>query len=790
MLYIDVGNTLRGGLRTGIQRVVRALAFELATRDTPARLIAFDPITERYFALADPDLIRTAPNMASIAREDRAYFDLDAFAAGDIYFEVDSTWTELLNRGALFRRLKASGVVMVILNHDAIPVILPEVCHPNMPVAFSEFLADHVLYADYALTTSEGVDRDLRNLAERFLGRSMATRVIKLGADFETLSPDRAEGEDETFAAKFPELSGLRYLLSVGTIDPRKNHTLLLQAFDRLEAKDAGLVIVGREGWMSEDLLAALQNHPGYGKRLFWYTAIGDADLLTLYLRAFATVLPLHYEGYGLPAVEALSQGCITVISDAGSLPEVTQGQAAMFRSNDGEALFALLDRLYRDPAYQAEIKTQAENFQPTSWHEAGRTVGAALDDIASGASRNFSAPLRQMVFLSVRPEILDLSLLSVRQNLGFIDRIVVLTSPEARTKIEAVAIRHFPEAQILTDDTLAGADLPADHQARNTWLRKHLYAHPAIEPNFLAADEDSLALRPLEREYFQKSDVHMAYYFLEDMGTWLAGSPKPTSFDRGLRNSWRLLAEAAYPKRAFSSHMPQIVNKSLANETFERFVVDRDHAALDEWSLYFNVASQLYPRHFLAKPYGTLGWPMRTGDWLPELAPHEPAFENYYPQNYDAAEGGMFAGLSRLGDHEVKTRRTLDALALARRVEVEGSGAHAPGILAVVVTPEAMKFIGTGTVLAGQCHVRRILVINGAGDAGAVKGKLDMFVAEPRGAVVRGESVDLGEVCWMPLLPPEKPGLYLIRFFATLDAGARHEARGLLTVVADKGRA
>jgi hypothetical protein len=59
----------------------------------------------------------------------------------------------------------------------------------------------------------------------------------------------------------------------------------------------------------------------------------------------------------------------------------------------------------------------------------------------------------------------------------------------------------------------------------------------------------------------------------------------------------------------------------------------------------------------------------------------------------------------------------------------------------------------------------------------------------EPRGAVVGGESVAIGEVCWMPLLPPEKPGLYAIRFFATLDSGARLEARGLLTVIEDKAR-
>ena len=282
---------------------------------------------------------------------------------------------------------------------------------------------------------------------------------------------------------------------------------------------------------------------------------------------------------------------------------------------------------------------------------------------------------------------------------------------------------------------------------------------------------------------------MHTAYSFREDIGTWLAGSPTTTSFDRGMRNAWKLLAEAAYPASAYASHMPQIVNKSLANEIFDRFVISPDGPAYDEWSLYFNVAQQLYPRHFATKPYGALGWPMRPGDWLPEIEPMQPAFENYYPQNYDSAERGMFVGQNPLGDLEAKMSRSREALAGAVRAEIKGGGAHSPGLLALIVTPEALKFVGSGTILAGKHNVRRVLLVNGSSDVTLTTGRLDMFVTEPRGTPVAGESVRLGEVCWIPLLPPDKPGLYAIRFFAALDSGARLEARGLLTVVADEER-
>ena len=90
MLYIDVGNTLRGGLRTGIQRVVRSLAYELAVNSgVETRLIAFDVGAGRYFALADPTLIRSADSLADIGREARVYFDFDTFGQGDIFFEPE-----------------------------------------------------------------------------------------------------------------------------------------------------------------------------------------------------------------------------------------------------------------------------------------------------------------------------------------------------------------------------------------------------------------------------------------------------------------------------------------------------------------------------------------------------------------------------------------------------------------------------------------------------------------------------------------------------------------------------
>jgi hypothetical protein len=429
----------------------------------------------------------------------------------------------------------------------------------------------------------------------------------------------------------------------------------------------------------------------------------------------------------------------------------------------------------------QSAVRMTIGSWFPIDFTDARQRT--LLIDVPVDTSHEFAAPVRQIVYLSVEPRTLDLSLQSVRNNLGFINRIVVLTKGSARDAIEAVATRHFYDVIILTDESLDSGEVPAEHTPRNTWLRRTLYRHHCIEANFLAADEDYIALRPVEASYYLNGDIHAGYYFREDMGTWLGGSPCLTSFDGGIRNTWRLLRQAGCPARGFSSHMPQIINKSVCNLIFDKFVNAPGVPAYDEWSLYFNVAGQLCPNHFMQLPYGALGWPLRTGDWFPEVTPQQPAFENYYPQNYARAKGGLFLGLDPLGDLSVKVRRTLESHALAHRVELTGDGIHYPGILGLIVRPDGLKFVATGTVFAGRLNIRRLLLINGSPNGAPMKGMIEMFVINSIGAVVDGESVRLGQVSWIPLRPPENEGFYQLKFFANLDGGG-FETRGRITVI------
>jgi glycosyltransferase involved in cell wall biosynthesis len=113
------------------------------------------------------------------------------------------------------------------------------------------------------------------------------------------MTPDAADA--------LARLEGHAMFLMVGTVEPRKAHAPVLAAFERLwqDGVDAHLVIVGKQGWMMEDLATRLRTHPERGVRLFWFEGASDELLERLYAASTALIAASRGEGFGLPIVEA-----------------------------------------------------------------------------------------------------------------------------------------------------------------------------------------------------------------------------------------------------------------------------------------------------------------------------------------------------------------------------------------------------------------------------------------------------------------------------------------------------
>lgn len=127
-----------------------------------------------------------------------------------------------------------------------------------------------------------------------------------------------------------------KYLLSLSTIEPRKNLQLLIRAYKEMVSENnvlPDLVLAGRKGWKLEDIVGDIDEN--VKKRIHFTGFIDDDDIAQIYREAELFVFPSKYEGFGLPVIEALSQGTIVVSSDAASLPEIIGDAGIMFKSND-----------------------------------------------------------------------------------------------------------------------------------------------------------------------------------------------------------------------------------------------------------------------------------------------------------------------------------------------------------------------------------------------------------------------------------------------------------------------
>jgi len=184
-----------------------------------------------------------------------------------------------------------------------------------------------------------------------------------------------------------------RYLLFVGTIEPRKNLTRLLAAFETIHAErlSDGLVIVGKRGWLYDDFFARLEQSPLKDAVLF-PGYLMDEDLPAVYAGAQALVFPSLCEGFGLPVLEAMACGTPVVSSNASSIPEVGGEAALYFDPTDTAEITTTIRRLLREADLRDSMRTlglaQAARF---SWGLAATATEAVYDAVLRGRTEKGS---------------------------------------------------------------------------------------------------------------------------------------------------------------------------------------------------------------------------------------------------------------------------------------------------------------------------------------------------------------------------------------------------------------
>ena len=252
----------------------------------------------------------------------------------------------------------------VITIHDLTYKRHPELLQKETLHNLSVHMQREIAAADAIVCVSESTRRDLLH--------------------FYQVDPSRAITIHSGLAmpAAYAPIEGLpkRYVLFVSTIEPRKNLGVLLDAFERIRDYDGSLVVVGKVGWKSEDIVPRLR-----GERIVHLDYLDAPRLATVYRDAEAFVLPSIYEGFGFPLLEAMAHGVPSIAARSSSLPEIGGDAALYFDPRDSRELEAQLRRVLTDGALRTSLaehgRARAAEF---SWQRAAEQTLDVLKRVSS----------------------------------------------------------------------------------------------------------------------------------------------------------------------------------------------------------------------------------------------------------------------------------------------------------------------------------------------------------------------------------------------------------------------
>lgn len=308
-LLLDFTNTLRSGRNTGIQRVAREIA---KAGWAMGEGIPVAIHNGRLFAFYGH------PTLGETIEIER----------GDTFVMLDASWNNLDEYPAILDAIKAKGGRSIVCLYDILPLLYPDAFPSYLVTRFRNWLDRIVRQSDGVVADSRDAAQSLRDYLVEETGREPTFPIgwWRLGADF----PVAARESASTAARDLAE--GRTYFVSIGTVEPRKGYTIVLEAFEKLwrDGVDVTYVLVGARGWGMSAFERRLRRHPEFNRRLFWLDRASDADLQLLYRHARAMILASVAEGFGLPIVESAHYGTAVIATDIDVFHE-TAGDSAQY---------------------------------------------------------------------------------------------------------------------------------------------------------------------------------------------------------------------------------------------------------------------------------------------------------------------------------------------------------------------------------------------------------------------------------------------------------------------------
>ncbi|MDH7796114.1 MULTISPECIES: glycosyltransferase [unclassified Beijerinckia] len=299
------------------------------------------------------------------------------FKDGDVFLTLGVFWI-FTSYAKTITELKAQGVKIGVFVHDVIPLTHPDYFVFVHSIAYRVQFNRVMSIIDFACATSGYVASELKKAMTSKLKRSVPVISVPLAQEL----PHAVAAADAEFIAKLPR----EYVLSVGTLEIRKNHMLLLDVWAALHKKYNGkiptLVLVGKWGWKIKPFRRALENSGFVDGKILVMGGISEARLAHLYRNCMFTVFPSFVEGWGLPVSESLAYGKPCITSKLSSMPEVGGALARYIDPFDTKAAQTTIERAIMDRTDLADwTKMVRRNFKVRSW-------AMVTDDLLAGVTR------------------------------------------------------------------------------------------------------------------------------------------------------------------------------------------------------------------------------------------------------------------------------------------------------------------------------------------------------------------------------------------------------------------
>ena len=376
-LFVDISELCQRDARSGVQRVTRSILKQFL--DNPPGNVLLQPA----YATTEETGYRCAKNFIRAFQGSAPQEEKDSpieFHAGDVFLGLDLQHHVVQRQKLYLEELHRAGVRVYFVVYDLLPVLLPHCFLPGTEEAHSEWLRT-ICRFDGAFCISRSVAEELRSWREKNIPADSAPFRIgwfHLGADVENSIPSKGVPEDGEKI--LTELRKHPSFVMVGTVEPRKGHTQALAAMEELWAsgEDLNLVVVGKQGWMTEDLCLRLREHPQAGTRLFWIEDSSDEFLEKIYQASTCLLAASEGEGFGLPLVEAAKHGIPAIARDLPVFREVAGEHAFYFSGADGNDLARAIQTWIGH--YKQSLHPQSAGLRRLTWEEsAAQLLGQVL---------------------------------------------------------------------------------------------------------------------------------------------------------------------------------------------------------------------------------------------------------------------------------------------------------------------------------------------------------------------------------------------------------------------------